>query len=104
MAVTKKYSYTWPEGVTPVPHQTWVESLSPADRIKYDAANARQQVITDAAVAAGKLTLESFNRMVWVSEDDVEPFVSSKDTEWVDFHLRYCVETKAIFNVNDIPQ
>ena len=97
MTITNKFTFAWPEGVKPVTHVTWVNSLSPGDRAQYDAATSRQNAITDAAIAAGKLTVDN-SSMTWVNPGDFDYYRNNKDPIWVQFMNRYLDETNAILN------
>ena len=98
MAITNKFTFSWPEGVKPVTHAKWVNSLSPSDRAQYDAAISRQNAITDAAIAAGKLTVNN-SSMTWVNPEDYDYYKNNKDPNWVAFWNRFTNETNVVLNV-----
>jgi|688.fasta_scaffold1034342_2 hypothetical protein len=97
MAITNKFTFSWPKGIKPVTHAKWVNSLSPSDRAQYDAANARQNAITDAAIAAGKLTVNN-RSMTWVNPEDYYYYRNNKDPIWVTFWNRFTNETNVVVN------
>ena len=98
MAITNKFTFCWPKGVKPVTHAKWVNSLSPSHRAQYDAAISRQNAITDAAIAAGKLTVNN-SSMTWVNPEDYDYYRNNKDPNWVAFWNRFINETNVVLNV-----
>ena len=100
MAITKKFTFSWPKGVKPVTQVEWSNSLSPSDREQYDAAISRQNSITLAAIAAGKLTVNNRNgNMSWVNPEDSDYYSNNKDPIWVAFWNRFINETNVVLNV-----
>jgi len=100
MAITNKFTFSWPEGVKPLTHEEWVNSLSPSDREQYDAASSRQNAITLAAIAAGKLTVNNSNgNMTWVNPEDYDYYKNNKDPSWVAFWNRFTNETNVVLNI-----
>jgi hypothetical protein len=99
MAITKKFTFTPAVGGFLVTPPQWAESLSPVDRVKYNEAANRQNDITDAAVAAGKVTVASDGSMTWSDPQYLEDFILGSDSEWVLFWNRFTNETNVVLNI-----
>ena len=99
MTITKKFSLAWPEGVESVTRAQWVESLTADERASYDAAINRQSALSDATVAAGKLTFGIDDSMIWLTPEDLDEFTRKTDPVWVSFWVRYTYETSTILNI-----
>jgi hypothetical protein len=72
----------------------------PADeRESYDAAINRQCALSDASVAAGKLTFGIDDSMIWSTPENLDEYNRKVDPVWVKFWVRYTYETNTVLNI-----
>ena len=95
MPVYQTFTYTWPEGVTPMTWWEWIETLSVEEQLKVRESEKRQHAFRDVVYQNGNLTVgtEEPHQYVW---KDTEAFKTYKpnDPEWLKFQLRYQAETQ----------
>ena len=104
MAVVEKFTYSWPEGVTPVTHFEWINQLSPEDRARYDAAAKRQHDARSEAIESGDMVMDWDNqKYVWRDEETAK-HNKPTDPEWLEFWERYLSETQTIFKTEWIEE
>lgn len=101
MSTIKKFTYSWPDGVTPVNFMDWVTELSPAERLEFDLAEARQLEIRKQKEDQGQLQVSTSvesPQYVWQDEESAKTGVLS-DPVWDRYYKRYLDETKTILTI-----
>lgn len=101
MPTIKKFNYTWADGVTPVNFMAWVNDLSPAERLEFDLADARQTAIRQQPQDQGTLVVgESLEapQHVWQDEQSAKNGNKS-DPVWTRYFDRYLAETNTTFTI-----
>lgn len=101
MATIQKFNYSWPEGVTPTNFGDWVNELSPAERLEFDLAEARQIEIRKQKEDQGKLQVGDSTaspQHIWEDEASAKAGVFS-DPVWERYYKRYLDETKTILTI-----
>ena len=104
MPVVEKFTYSWPEGVTPVTHFEWINRLSPEDRARYDAAAKRQHDHRAQAIAEGRMIMDADNHKYTWRDDATAKENKPTDPEWLEFWYRYLEETQTIFKTEWIEE
>lgn len=101
MPTIKKFNYTWADGVTPVNFMTWIKALSPAERLEFDLADARQTEIRQQPQDQGNLVVgESIAQPqhVWQDKELAESGIKS-DPVWARYFDRYIAETNTTLTI-----
>ena len=102
MPTIKKFNYTWADGATPVNFMDWVNELSPAERLEFDLADARQNELRQQHQDQGTLldvseSIES-PQHVWQNEESAKTGNKS-DPVWTRYFDRYLAETNTTFTI-----
>jgi hypothetical protein len=101
MPTIKKFNYTWADGVTPVNFMAWINELSPAERLEFDLADARQNEIRQQHQAQGNLvvndSIES-PQHVW-QDEQLAKDGNKSDPVWTRYFDRYLAETNTTFTI-----
>jgi hypothetical protein len=101
MPTIKKFNYTWADGVTPVNFMDWINALSPAERLEFDLAEARQAETRQKHQDQGNLVVgESIEspQHVWQDEESAKTGNKS-DPVWTRYFDRYLAETNTTFTI-----
>ena len=101
MPTIKKFNYTWAAGVPPVNFMAWVNALSPAERLEFDLADARQTELRQYHQDQGTLVIgESLEapQHVWQDKELAETGNKS-DPVWTRYFDRYLAETNTTLTI-----
>lgn len=101
MPTIQKFNYSWPEGVVPTIFNDWVNELSPAERLEFDLAEARQNELRKPLEDQGALVVGDSIESPAHTWKDAEAAANKpkSDPVWERYYTRYLEETKTILTI-----
>ena len=101
MPVYQTFTYTWPEGVTPMTWWEWIETLSVEEQLKVRESEKRQHAFRDIAIANGNLAFDNDEARSYIWKDTEAHIINKpNDPEWLEFQFRYHAETQTTIHTN----
>jgi hypothetical protein len=97
MPVKYTFKYAWPDGVTPMTLEQWVNSLTTEEQTEYREADVRQKAFRSDVINDGKMKLDGSTAYVWKDKEAAE-VNKPVDPTWLIFWNRYLAETQTIFS------
>jgi hypothetical protein len=95
MPVRHRFVYRWPNGVTPVTFDTWVQSLTEDEKLEFLLSKQRQIEYRKQAINQDRMIVEN-GTYVWRDEMSAR---KNKPTDeiWYRYFKRYLNETQTEF-------
>jgi hypothetical protein len=104
MPLIQKFTYTWPEGTTPIELNNWIKTLSKEEQDEYWEGRRNGDRLRQLAISEGRLVLhfppgDSDGAYIW---KDNESFSVGKENDpiWEKYWQRWMDETGVIFKID----
>jgi hypothetical protein len=97
MAVSQRFVFEWPDGVTPVLFMNWIKLLSESEQDEFNQAKIRQEAHRQQAIDDQRMTMVK-DAYVWKNQIESKKKKPS-DPVWVEYFERYLQETQTQFKM-----
>ena len=97
MPVRQRFVYRWPEGITPVTFDTWLQKLNPQEKQEFAEARQRQIGFRKQSIEQGRMIIEQ-GAYVWRDEQTARENKPTDET-WYRYFRRYLEETQTEFSI-----
>ena len=103
MPLIQKFTYTWPEGSTPIEMDNWLKTLPQSEQDEYREGRSNGDRLRQIAIDEGRMIIKDDGAYEW---KNAEAFAINKENDpiWEKYWRRWQIETGVIFKTEMIEE